>query len=310
MDRGKRAKAEFVCSAAIAHLTSVVKGAAPLFEIAVSLPKSRCILRFLEPRGTCAMTLWQRLYEGTYDKPFVIDNGTRRFLHFDLDSTQSAMSVAHPDRLSLGYTRMMMAFLLFNRAPERILLLGLGGGSLAKFCYHRLPGSAVTAVEMNPHVIALRGQFCIPGDDERFRVIRGEGSGYVSSPGQHKDVILADACDRSGIAPELDRIEFYDSARERLSEAGVFVLNLCGERSRWPSHMTKIRRVFGKRFMTLSAREDGNQIVLAFRRPPDEVHWDDLEALARELSGRFGLAFPRYVRHMALDWTLRRCKSG
>jgi spermidine synthase len=293
-----------------ASRNAAVNGAAPLFEISIPLAKTLCVLRFLEPRGTCRTRLWQRLYEGTYDKPFVIDNGTRRFLHFDLDSTQSAMSVAHPDRLSLGYTRMMMAFLLFNRAPERILLLGLGGGSLAKFCYHRLPCSAVTAVEMDPHVIALRGQFSIPRDDERFRVIRGEGSGYVSSPGHHKDVILADACDRFGIAPELDRIEFYDSARERLSEAGVFVLNLCGERSRWPSHMRKIRRVFGERFMTLSAREDGNTIVLAFKRPPDEVHWDDLEVLAGDLSRRFGLAFPRYVRQMALDWSLRRCKRG
>ena len=76
---------------------------------------------------------------GPMTSPSSSTAGAWRFLHFGLDTVQSAMRLDDPDRLSLRYTRKMMAFLLFNRAPERILLLGLGGGSLAKFCYRRLP---------------------------------------------------------------------------------------------------------------------------------------------------------------------------
>ena len=277
----------------------------PLFAIESHFPQPDCVLRFLEPCGSCPNTLWEGLFDGSYDKPFILDVGKRRFLHFGLDGVQSAMHLEYPDRLSLAYTRMMMAFLLFNRSPERILLLGLGGGSLAKFCYRRLPSAAITAIEVNPHVIALREEFCIPKDDDRFRVVHADGLNYVSDTGYHKDVILADACDHAGIAPQLDALEFYQNAWRRLSDAGVFVLNLCGDRLSWLSHMTKLRCVFGDEFLTLPGRRDGNVIVFAFKQPTVEVHWEPAEGAARDLVARFGLDFPRYLQRITRDWKRR-----
>jgi spermidine synthase len=280
--------------------------ALPLFAMQSPFPRANSVLRFLEPPGSCRNTLWQRLFDGTYDKPFILDVGRRRFLQFDLDNVQSAMHLEHPDRLSLAYTRMMMAFLLFNGSPGRILLLGLGGGSLAKFCYHRLPASAITAIEVNSDVIALREEFGIPKDDQRFRVIHGNGVTYVSRGGYHKDVILADACDRVGIAPELDTLAFYQNAWRRLSDAGVFVLNLCGDRPSWPSHLAKLRSVFGEAFLTLRGRPHGNVIVLAFKQPTAERRREAVESAARELRSRFGLDFPRYAKRIEHDWKRRR----
>ena len=277
-----------------------------LFAIESHFPQADCVLRFLEPRDSCANTLWQRLFDGSYDKPFILDVGKRRFLHFDLDCVQSAMHLEHPDRLSLAYTRMMMAFLLFNGSPGRILLLGLGGGSLAKFCYRRLPSTAITAIEVSPHVIELREEFRVPKDDDRFRVIHADGLSYVSDAGHHKDVILADACDHVGIAPELDALEFYQNAWRRLSDAGVFVLNLCGDRLNWPSHMAKLRGAFGDEFLMLPGWRDGNVIVLAFKQPRVELRWEAVEGAARDLGSRFGLDFPRYAQRIARDWKLRR----
>ncbi|WZB62866.1 hypothetical protein WJ970_06090 [Achromobacter xylosoxidans] len=104
-------------------------------------------------------------------RPFVRDVGDRRSLHFSEQVIQSSMSLLNPDALELEYTRMMMGFVLFNPAPDRIVMVGLGGGSLAKFCHRHLPRSQVEALEINPAVIALRGDFMVPPDDERFRVI-------------------------------------------------------------------------------------------------------------------------------------------
>jgi spermidine synthase len=264
------------------------------------------MLRLLEPPNSCQKSLWDRLFDGTYDKPFIVDNRLRRFLHFDFDAVQSAMQLQHPDRLSLPYTRKMMAFLLFKRAPARILLLGLGGGSLAKFCYRRLPRVAITAVEVNPNVIALREAFCIPADNERFRVICADGADYVARLERSKDVILADACDRVGIAPELDTIKFYEDVRRCLSRGGVFVTNMCGDRKNCTAHLDKIRHVFGDGIVTLQVRQDGNLIVFAFKERLPQIDWEQLQATAIDLKRGFGLDFPRYVRRIALDWTLRR----
>jgi spermidine synthase len=161
------------------------------------------MLRFLEPRHSSPFAIWERVFDGTYDKPFILDTGRLRYLHFGFEATQSAMYLDDPYRLRLAYTRKMMAFLLFNGAPHRILMLGLGGGSLAKFCYQRLPGSAITAVEVSADVIALRDSFLVPEDNDRFRVVRADSANYLARRGPGKDVILADACNRAGIAPEL-----------------------------------------------------------------------------------------------------------
>jgi spermidine synthase len=278
-----------------------------LLAIESPFPEAHSMVRFLEPPDSCAQTLWTRLFEGTYDKPFIVDSGLRRFLHFDLDCVQSAMDLANPDRLSLAYTRKMMAFLLFNRAPGRILLLGLGGGSLAKFCYRRLPAAAVTAVEVNSDVIALRDEFRIPADDERFRVVRGDGAAYVAQLRPCKDVILADACDRTGIAPELDVSEFYENARRCLTPDGVFVINVCGDPYGRAAHILRIRQVFGEEaLLRLPVRLDGNVIVLAFKERCPEIRAEQLQARAVYLKRRFGLDFPRYVRRIVLDLKLRK----
>jgi spermidine synthase len=276
-----------------------------LLAIESPFPEAHSMLRLLEPPGSCASLLWERLFDGTYDRPFIVDSGLRRFLHFDLDTVQSAMALDAPDRLVLAYTRKMMAFLLFNRTPARILLLGLGGGSLAKFCYGRLPSATLTAVEVNPDVIALRDEFRVPADDQRFRIVRADGAAYVAQLPPCKDVILADACDRTGIAPELGAVEFYRHAHRCLSPGGVFVANVCGNRDSQMAHILKIRNAFDDEFLTLRVRPDGNVIVFAFKEHRPEVDWVTLEATAADLKREFGLDFPKSVRSIALDWKLR-----
>lgn len=275
-----------------------------LLALEILLPTHQVTLRLLEPPGSCRNTLWERLCAGTYQKPFIWDIGRTRCLHFDFDAAQSAMYLDDPHRLSLAYTRMMMAFLLFNRSPRRVLLLGLGGGSLAKFCYRHLPLAAITAVEVNRDVIALREAFRIPADDERFRVVLAESAHYVAGVGPGKDVILADACDRHGVAPQLEPTEFYHSTWRRLSPRGVFVMNACADPSREAAHLAKIRQVFGE-VVTLRVRGGGNLIVFAFKDGLLSIGWEQLEAGALELRRRFKLDFPRYLRRMASDWESR-----
>ena len=277
-----------------------------LLTLESPFPERHAMLRLLEPPGSCRKSLWERVFDGTYNKPFIVDHGARRFLHFDLDAVQSVMHLEHPDRLSLAYTRKMMAFLLFNRTPARILMLGMGGGSLAKFCYRRLPRATITAIEVNSDVIALREAFCIPADDERFRVIRADGADYVARLGRSKDVILADACNRVGVAPELDAIEFYQDVYRCLSRRGVFVTNLCGDMNGCVAHVAKIRAVFGDGFMTLQVRQFGNIVVLACKERHPQIDWEQMAAAATDLKRKFGLDFPRYVRRISLDWKLRR----
>lgn len=260
------------------------------------LPNSRVLLR--EPTGSYGPKLARQLLDGTYDKPFILDCGALRFLHFEFDKVQSLMRCDDPDALCLRYTRKMMAFLLFNPQPRRILILGLGGGSLAKFCYRYLPSATITAVEIDPHVIALRDEFRVPSDDARFRVLQGDGTRYVAPRGPRKDVILVDTYDCHGAAPGLCSAQFYLHAQRRLTLSGVLVMNIHGDAYERADQFARIRGVFGKRVIALPVREDGNLVVIAFRTDRAVRNWARRERLAHALAERFGLNFPRYVRKM------------
>ena len=61
-----------------------------------------------------------------------------RALHLGSSMVQSAMRLTAPNELELAYTRCMMGFLLFHPNPIHIVMIGLGGGSLAKFVYERM----------------------------------------------------------------------------------------------------------------------------------------------------------------------------
>jgi spermidine synthase len=113
-----------------------------------------------------------------------------------------------------------------------------------------------------------------------------------------EDVILVDACDRNGLSPTLGAPDLYANLRRRLAVGGVLVMNVCGEPAEIESHIARIRGVFGERLISLPAKEDGNLIVMGFRTAPSEWDGADLDRHARKLEERFGLAFPRYVRHM------------
>jgi len=272
-----------------------------LLTIESPFPEANLMLRLLEPPGSCHEQLRERVYSGSYDKPFIVDNGRRRFLHFDFGAIQSVMEMENPQRLALAYTRKMMAFLLFNRSPKRILLLGLGGGSLAKFCYCNLPDALITAVEVNEDVIALRNEFGIPADNHRFRVVNGDGAAFLSVPAHRKDVILADACDRKGMAADLDSVEFYRSARSRLSAHGIFVINVCGDKITTATHLANLREAFDGELLSLQVRQDGNVIVFGFKGRRPALNRKRIQECASELQERFQLDFPKFARKIVRD---------
>ena len=97
-----------------------------------------------------------------HSPPLVRTEGDRRTLEFSPGDIQSEMRLSRPDALVLAYARAMMCFALFVPHPRHIVMVGLGGGSLAKFCYRRFPRARITVLELRADVIALRGQFHVP----------------------------------------------------------------------------------------------------------------------------------------------------
>ena len=219
-----------------------------------------------------------------------------RSLHIGSDTVQSAMRLARPNDLELSYTRSMMACLLFHAEPRNVLMIGLGGGSVAKYVYHQLPEAKLRVLELDPQVVAIARQcFLVPPDDARFQVIVGDGAEYMARRDARADLIMIDGYDAESHVEALATREFYSDCRVRLSAGGILVVNLWGGDRQFNEVLKRMEGVFSDGTLCLPARKPGNVIAFGFRDPPGPLVWADLERRAEALEVRHGMEFPLFV---------------
>ena len=268
----------------------------PIIELPSPFSCENGVVRLLEERGMSQEVLQRKLLQEEYDRPFVFDNGLTRSLYFSLRYVQSSMRTRDPIALEFAYTRKMMSFLLFQRQTQSILMLGLGGGSLAKYCYAKLPQSRIDVVEIDPYVIGFREQFFIPANDARFRVIHDDAARYIERRTAQYDVIMLDTFDRYGFSASIDSREFYCQARAALSPKGVLVANLAGARSQRVRHLGALREAFADNVLVVQIGDDGNHVAMAFNNASFEPNWHWVAKKARALGHRHPIDFPRFAK--------------
>lgn len=216
-----------------------------------------------------------------------------RYLHFGSEWVQGAMRIRRPYALELSYTREMMAPLLLTAPadwPRRILTVGVGAGSICKFIYHHLPDAQLTAVEIDPKVVAVAEQyFKLPVEDARFRVVIADAVDYLLDTDRHFDLILLDGFDRHARAGALDTEPFYQTCWARLSGQGLLATNLFGRSRGFQASVARLTAAFDGRALAFPSCDSGNVVAVAARG--DEVVADatELRARAYALHERTGL---------------------
>jgi spermidine synthase len=230
------------------------------------------------------------------EAPAIVETGSERQLQFSGDALQSRMRIDDPDTLVATYTRQMMSFLLFDPDPEHVLMVGLGGGSMAKFCYRYLPSARITVVEIDERVIAMRDAFLVPPDDHRFRVVHDDGAHYVARCERPVSAVLIDAFDQNGVAPSLATATFFDAVSRLLAPKGVMIMNLHGQPQRYADHLQCAKAVFGTRALLAQVTGDTNNLLYALApgaAPPSAKH---LWLRARHMQSKMPLNFRHYLK--------------
>jgi spermidine synthase len=220
----------------------------------------------------------------------IVEEDGVRVLQIGGDAIQSAMRLDAPDAIELDYVRAMMAFLLFRPDPREILMIGLGGGSMARFIHARLPRARVAVAEINPGVVTVaRKYFRFPENDDRLEIMIGEGAEAVGKRRGSCDVLVVDGFVNGKVAPSLCTRSFYEAAFAALRPRGVMVANFMADDAKLERHCARIEKAFGRPAALLLAQEEDNLIAFAFRSGPLRVPWAQLAARAREGDARFVL---------------------
>ena len=220
-----------------------------------------------------------------------------RTLHLGSRAIQSAMRVSRPWDLELAYTRAMMGFLMFNPMPQDVLMIGLGGGSLAKFIRKQRPQTHITAVEIDPRVIAAaRAHFELPPDDATLGVIEADGALYVRQHPGSADVILLDGFDAGNQVEALATQTFYAACRRVLRPGGILVVNLWGRDSEFAEYFARLTRAFDGEVGWISVQDKTNVIVFAFAEPGAPARLEAARTHLADLSKRYGLDLRGFAR--------------
>ncbi len=221
-----------------------------------------------------------------------------RYLHFGSDWIQGAMRIRKPNALELAYTREMMAGLLLRDGlaedagqwPKKVLIIGLGAASLAKFAYHHRPQARIRVVEIAPSVVAAARQFFkLPPEDARFSVHLGCGAQYVLEKDQAFDYILVDGYDRNARAGALDTLPFYQAVRARLSAQGLMAVNLFGRSKGYKASVERIITAFDGRAIAFPSCDSGNVVAFAAAGEAIERPIAELRERAQALKSATGL---------------------
>jgi spermidine synthase len=242
--------------------------------------------------------------------PLLYEEDDTLSLHFGFPTIQSSMLRADPERLILDYTRTMMGFLLFNPRPQRIAMIGLGGGSLAKYCCRNLPESDFTAIELSPEVIALRSDFGIPDDNPNFRIVCADGADYVDGANDAFDVLLVDGFDQLGQPRQLCSTAFYDACRSALRDEGLLVVNLCADDTGYGSYVGRISTAFDTNIVVVEADEGENKIVFARKGRRIEPSLSELTERLRQLETRHPVDLDKTAQKILSRNQTRRRRQG
>lgn len=225
-----------------------------------------------------------------------------RYLHLGTEWVQGAMRMRKPSELVLAYTQQMMAWLLFiePKKSDFVGILGLGAGSLLRFCLKHTPVSIET-VEWNPSVTAMcQAYFRLPSN-KRSYIDHVDAAVWVDKPhnfGRYA-ALMVDLYDSEAQGPVHESLEFYQGCHRALSpEGGVMTVNLFGNHESFPRNLANIRAAFDGPVLELPEIDAGNRVVMAFRGPLLDITTGCLLDRAEALESASGLPAKRWARSL------------
>ena len=174
---------------------------------------------------------------------------------------QTCMAVADRDRLVFDYTKMMMAALYLNPSPRRILIIGLGGGTLPRVLQRILPEAKIDAVEVDPAVVRVAYKYFDFAPLPTTRVFEEDGRVFVKRMGRREtryDLVMLDAFDHEYIPEHLLTREFLQEIKGLLSERGVLAANTFASSRLYDFESATYYSVFGDFYGLKSA----NRVIL------------------------------------------------
>ena len=197
----------------------------------------------------------------------VIDKKRVRHLRFGNDIRQASIDKSNPYKLQTKYVREMVKVFDHYKEPKRILVLGLGAGTIPSYLFNRFPNTLIDVVELLPELKDVASDYFSMPRDDRLKVIIEDGYDYIMNTEHVYDVIFMDIFDKNGTPKKFATDEFYAGLSRKICYNGYVVLNTWISPSAYPRYMKQLRGVFGR---VIEQSESKNHIAFC-TEPFDEI---------------------------------------
>ncbi len=180
---------------------------------------------------------------------------------------QSQVKPGDPEYLGLPYASVMFAGLALCAEPRRMLVVGLGGGTLPMFLRRHYPDAVIDAVDIDPDVVDVAQRFFGFREDGGMRAHVDDGRRFVEQVQRPYDAIFLDAFASTELPAHLTTQEFLLAVRRAIKPDGVVIGNLWGRNSNplFDAMVRTYQEVFDELFI-LNVSGADNKILLALPR--------------------------------------------
>ncbi len=229
--------------------------------------------------------------ETEYNDIFITKRRNQLTMAFQVkgyDYTESVAALDDPDDLPVRYTQVMTVGVLYPGEVKRVLMIGLGGGSISSYLGHFMPDAIIDTVEVDPGVIAAAKKYFGMKETPRVRYLEGDGRVFLNRHKESYDLILVDAFHGGYVPFHLLTREFYSLVRQRLAPGGAAAFNVHDGTKLYASTLLTLRAVFSGLHLYPSGQGEMITVVTA-DAPPDPTI---LARRASALQEKFRFRFP------------------
>jgi len=195
------------------------------------------------------------------------EKGLRYLLFSETGGYQSVAKPGDADQLQLPYSHMMLVGLASVEEPAKILIIGLGGGSIPAFLHKRYPKTRIDCVDIDPEVIAVARVFFGFKEDETLKAHAADGRKFIEETAEQYDLIFLDAFGNDFVPRHLTTKEFLTAVRRILAPGGIVLGNVWSRLSNpYYDSMIRTYKEAYEQVYIFKVPERENIIVLAVPR--------------------------------------------
>src|ERR1700730_8951240 len=228
--------------------------------------------------------------ETEYNDIFINKRRTALTLAFQLkgyDYTESVANLTDPDDLPVRYTQVMTVGVVYPPEVRRVLMIGLGGGSISSYLGRFMPDATIDTIEIDGGVISAAKTYFGIKETARVRYLEGDGRVFLNRHKETNDLILVDAFQGGYVPFHLLTKEFYTLLRQHLAPGGAAAFNVHDGTKLYASTLLTLHAVFASVHLYPSGEGEVATVVTAEPAPDGTA----LAARAKSLQDRLGFRF-------------------